>query len=358
MITATKPFVPDIKLYDEKIHQMFNNVWFTNFGPMVNELEEKLQDYFGSKYFLLVTNGTISLQLAIKALDLKGEIITTPFSYIATTSAIVWENCKPVYADIDPKTFNIDPKNIEKLITPNTSAILATQVYGYPCDFDSINSIANKYNLKVIYDSAHVFGTEIKGESIFNQGDISSISFHATKLFHTIEGGGIFCKNEEIYNKLKLLRNFGHTSPSSFGGLGINAKMNEACAAMGLCNLNYIDTILERRKEQWLFYFNTLKSSKLKLADFDRSTVDYNYAYFPIVVESEKLLLKIMDHLQSNDIHTRRYFYPSLNTLEYVDYISCPISEDFSKRVFCLPLYHDLTIIDQKRICKLIGDLC
>ena len=358
MITATKPFVPDIEKYNDKIRQMFDNIWFTNHGPFVTELEQKLQAYFGSKYFLLVTNGTISLQLAIKALNLKGEIITTPFSYVATTSSIAWEDCTPVFADIDSDNFNIDPAKIEALINEKTCAIMATNVFGYPCHFDAIEKIAKKHSLKVIYDSAHVFGTKENGQSIINKGDVSSISFHATKLFHSIEGGGLTCESEEVYNKLRLLRNFGHTSPHTFDGVGINAKMNEACAAMGLCNLEYLPEIFERRKAQWLFYKNTITNPKVSFANYDLDKIDYNYSYFPVVVESEELLLKMMDLLLENNIQTRRYFYPSLNTLNYVHYIACPVSEDISKRIFCLPLYHQLTNQDQQTICKLINSLC
>ena len=358
MITATRPFVPDINLYNEKVRQMFEKAWFTNHGAFVTELEQKLADYFGAKYFLLVTNGTISLQLAIKALDLHGEIITTPFSYVATTSAIAWENCSPVFADINKADFNIDPSKIEALITDKTSAILATNVFGYPCDFEAIDKIAKKNNLKVIYDSAHVFGTKLNGESILNQGDISSVSFHATKLFHSVEGGGIFCNSEATYNKLKLLRNFGHTSPETFGGMGINAKMNEVCAAMGLCNYGYINEILAKRKEQWLLYRNKIKNPKASFAAYDLDSIDYNYAYFPVVIESEELLLKIMDLLMANGIQTRRYFYPSLNTLNYVNYLPCPVSEDISRRIFCLPLYHELSEKDQLDICNLINSAC
>ncbi len=358
MITATKPFVPDINLYNEKVRLMFENAWFTNHGVFVTELEKKLQEYFNSKYFLLVTNGTISLQLAIKALGLQGEIITTPFSYVATTATIAWEGCQPVFADMDAGTFNIDPAKIEALITPKTSAIMATHVFGYPCNFEAIAAIAKKHNLKVIYDSAHVFGTRLNGASVLNQGDISSISFHATKLFHTIEGGGIFCESEEVYNKLRLLRNFGHTSPHTFGGIGINAKMNEACAAMGLCNMEYIDAILKKRKQQWLLYRQKITSARVTFADYDLEQVDYNYAYFPLVMESERLLLSVMKTLEDNGVQTRRYFYPSLNTLNYVKYTACPVSENISPRIFCLPLYDQLAEADQLRICDLINKAC
>lgn len=358
MITATKPFLPDINKYNDKIKQMFGNVWLTNHGPLVCELEEKLKNYFGSKYFLLVTNGTISLQLAIKALELKGEIITTPFSYVATTSTIAWEGCTPVFADISADDFNIDPEKIEGLINENTCAIMATSVFGYPCNFEAIDKIAKKHNLKVIYDNAHAFGTKQNDNSILNNGDVSSISFHATKLFHSIEGGGLICKNEEIYNKLKLLRNFGHTSPNTFDGAGINAKMNEACAAMGLCNFDHITAILTQRKKQWLFYFNQITNSRVSFANYKLNEIEFNYSYFAVVVESEDLLLQLMDKLLNQNIQTRRYFYPSLNKLNYVKYVSCPISEDISNRIFCLPLYHELAEDDQELICKIINEIC
>lgn len=355
MITATKPFTPNLEDYQLQIAKMFKNNWFTNHGPFVSELEDKLKNYFNVPYFLLVTNGTISMQLAIKALELNGEIITTPFSYVATTSSIVWENCKPIFADINEDDLNINPNKIEALITNKTQAILATNVFGYPCDFSKLKNIAIKYNLKLIYDSAHTFGTIQNNKHIVANGDISSISFHATKLFHTIEGGGLFCKSEQLYNKLKLLRNFGHTSPHSFDGVGINAKMNEACAAMGLVNFKSIDPILERRKKQWMMYFNNIKNKSITLPRYSLNNLEYNYSYFSIVVETENLLLKIMDVLLNNGIQTRRYFYPSLNTLNYVEYHCCPVSESISKRIFCLPLYHQLDEKDQFRIIEILN---
>lgn len=358
MITVTKPFIPSKELFDQKMKTVFENKWFTNFGPMVNELEDKLKDYFRSEHFLLVTNGTISLQLAIRALDLKGEIITSPFSYVATTSAIAYERCIPVFADIDPVTFNIDPAKIEEKITSSTSAILATHVFGYPCNIDAIQKIADKHNLKVIYDSAHVFGTKINGKSLLNFGDISSISFHATKLFHSIEGGGIYCKEESVFNKIKLLRNFGHTSPNTFEGIGINAKMNEACAVMGLCNFDYLDEILTKRKSQWLKYFNDIKNQRIQLAQYDLKEIEYNYAYFPILFENELQLIDGTKQLELNGIQTRRYFFPSLNTLDYVNYSPCPVSEDIAKRICCLPIYHELTSEDQELIIDLINRIC
>lgn len=358
MITQTKPFTPPVESYIEKVKTMFDKQWFTNHGDFVMEFEKKMADYFESPFFLLVTNGTIALQLAIKALELKGDIITTPFSYVATTSSIVWENCNPVFADIKPDTLNIDPNKIRSLITEKTSAILATNVFGHPCDFKAIEEIAKENNLKVIYDNAHGFGVKHNELSTMSFGDISTISFHATKLFHSIEGGGIACSDEKTYKKLILLRNFGHTSPDTFGGLGINAKMNEACAAMGLSNFPFIEEILSKRKEQWLYYHQNIKTQRIKSAKQDLFDTKLNYAYFPLFIESEDYLIIVMKELSEKNIQTRRYFHPSLNKLNYVNYIPCPVSEDISTRILCLPLYHELDIKDQELICKLINEVC
>jgi dTDP-4-amino-4,6-dideoxygalactose transaminase len=358
MITATKPFVPPLEAYQHKISTIFDNQWFTNHGPLVTEFENKLREHFQSPYLLVVSNGTIAIQIAIKALGLKGEIITTPFSYVATTSSIVWENCLPVFADIDPDTFNLDPATIESHITPSTSAILATNVYGYPCDFNAIEAIAQKHGLAVIYDNAHGFDTFSAGVNTMNFGDISTISFHATKLFHSVEGGAIVCKDQEVYERVRLLRNFGHTSPVSFSGVGINGKMNEMCAAMGLVNFDYIADLLSRRKRQWEHYFTQLSSTSLTLARYGTRDVEYNHAYFPVVFPSEHELLKTMDLLAENGISTRRYFYPSLNRLDYVKSTVCPVSDDLSARVMCLPLYHELSFDDQDRIIRLIQVSC
>src|SRR5690606_27065948 len=241
MIPVTKPFLPKVEEYDKYLASIWERQWLTNNGPLVNEFELKLKEYLDVNHLLYVSNGTIALQIAIKALELSGEIITTPFSFVATTSSIVWEGCKPVFVDIDSETFNIDPRKIESAITPSTSAILATHVYGNPCDIDAIQKIADKYNLKVIYDAAHCFGTKYKGKSVFDYGDISTTSFHATKLFHSIEGGAVFTRCPELLKKMSFIRNFGHNGPSDFKELGLNGKNSEFHAAMGLCNLNYVD---------------------------------------------------------------------------------------------------------------------
>jgi dTDP-4-amino-4,6-dideoxygalactose transaminase len=353
MINVTKAFLPPIEEYNVYLQDIFKRVWLTNNGPILNELELKLKDFLGLEHLLFLSNGTIALQMAIKALDLKGDIITTPFSYVATTSSIVWENCRPVFVDIDENDFNIDPSLIEAAVTPATSAILATHVYGNPCKIDEIKKIADKHKLKVIYDAAHCFGTTYKGRSAFGYGDISTTSFHATKLFHTVEGGAVFTNEPELLRKLSLLRNFGHTSPVSFDGVGINAKNSELHAAMGLCILRYMPQILEKRKKQWLYYMEKLKGLKTKFLKLNPDGA-FNYAYFPIVFRDEKILNKSIEALNNQYVYPRRYFFPSLSTLDYVEKTSCPKSEEIAGKVLCLPLYHDLASEEQDMICRIL----
>lgn len=359
MITVTKPFSPPLSLYQEKVKEIFDNNWFTNHGPMVTEFEKELKKYFNVPYLVLVANGTIAIQIAIKALDIQGEVITTPFSYVATTSALVWENCTPRFVDIDPITFNIDVEKVQTQITKNTKAILATNVYGYPCDFEKLDAISKRHNIPVIYDNAHGFSTKFKSKDLLQYGSISTISFHSTKLFHSVEGGAIVCQDEATYKKLLLLRNFGHTSPHSFGGVGINGKMNELCAAMGLVNLKFLDEVLTKRKEQWLFYEKNLADTSAQIMKYTFKDVDFNYAYFPLLLESEDKIVSLIEHLLKNDIMVRRYFYPSLNTLDYLSvHDSCPISEDICKRVICLPMYHELSQKEQEYILSKIKEVC
>jgi dTDP-4-amino-4,6-dideoxygalactose transaminase len=353
MIPVTKPFLPPIDEYKEYIDGIYQSQWLTNNGPLVNELELRLKDYLNVPHLLFLGNGTIAIQIAIKALELKGEVITTPFSYVATTSSIVWENCKPIFVDIDRHTLNIDASKIEEAITSNTSAILATHVYGNPCDIEAIQGIAEKNNLKVIYDAAHCFGTKYKGKSIFEFGDISTVSFHATKLFHTIEGGAVTTTNPLLLKKMAFLRNFGHDGPEKFELAGINGKNSEFHAAMGLVNLKYVDQILNSRKKLTQYYLHELKNLNCKFLTITEFS-EFNYSYFPIVLPNEEITLKIVDELNKNWIYPRRYFYPSLNTLKYLDQIPCPISEDVSKRVLCLPLYFSLTKEEIDFIARLI----
>lgn len=342
MIPVTQPFLPPKEDYDRYLDGIWHRNWLTNHGPLVNELELRLKEYLNLDHLLFLNNGTIALQIAIKALNLKGEIITTPFSYVATTSSIVWEGCKPVFVDIDANTLNIDPNLIEAAITPDTSAILATHVYGNPCDIEAIDNIAKKHGLKVIYDAAHAFGVSYKGKSLFQYGDISTTSFHATKLFHTIEGGAVITKNPDLLKRMAHLRNFGHDGQENFDGIGINGKNSEFHAAMGLCVLTYINEIKQNRKALSSHYderLEPLKVTRPKLVDPN----NYNFAYYPIIFHDEQQLFKAKAALSEFQIFGRRYFYPPLSRLDYVQYKTCPIAEDLSSRVLCLPLYHTLS---------------
>lgn len=356
MIPVTKPFLPPREDYDFYLNKVWESQWLTNMGPLSIELEEKLARHLKVDNLLFVTNGTIALQMAIKALDLKGEIITTPFSFVATTSTIVWESCTPVFVDIDEASLNIDATKIEAAITENTQAILATHVYGNPCDVEAIEKIATKHDLKVIYDGAHAFGVEVKGKSVYEYGDISICSLHATKLYHSGEGGLIISKNNELHEKLKSIRNFGFSGSESFSNLGINGKNSEFHAAMGLANLPYIDQIHQRRKELTEAYHNGLKSVPHRIPTW-HAQANLNYAYFPILFESEEVLLQIKTALEEKEIYTRRYFYPSLaKVLPYLPNTEMPVTEDIAKRILCLPLYYDLTIEEVEKICMDILD--
>ncbi|QOI97864.1 MAG: DegT/DnrJ/EryC1/StrS family aminotransferase [Flammeovirgaceae bacterium] len=353
MIQVTKPFLPPREEYERLLEGIWQRNILTNNGPLVVELEQKLKEYLGVPYLLYVTNGTIALQLAIKALGLKGEIITTPFSYVATTSSIVWEGCQPVFVDIDERTLNINPALIEQAITEKTSAILATHVYGNPCDIDTIEQVARKHNLKVIYDAAHCFGTSYKGESVFAYGDISTTSFHATKLFHTVEGGAVFSRDEKLIKKLDFMRNFGHNGPEDFAEVGINGKNSEFHAAMGLVNLNFMPFVLKKRKLQWVMYDNLLNHVKVQALSINKLAI-FNYAYYPLILESEEVTLRILNRLQANQIFPRRYFYPALNTVRLYASGTLPVSESVSRRILCLPIFHELADADIERICKMI----
>lgn len=305
---------------------------------------------------MLVSNGTLALQIAYKALELSGEVITTPFSFVATTSSLKWENLKPVFSDIDSKTLNIDPALIKDKINKHTSAILAVHVYGNPCNHDQLSNIAKAHNLKLIYDAAHCFSVKSKNSSIYNLGDVSTTSFHSTKLFHSIEGGAIFTQDDELYRKMKKMINFGYNENGQIDLVGINAKMNEFQAAMGLCILDDVDLILERRKSVYDRY-NKALANYVNQPIFNE---DYsqNYIYYPIILESEAQLNEIRDKLLEYNINPRRYFYPSLNTLDYnCEKSSCPVSESISERVLCLPIYDSLAEDEQMKIINIIQKL-
>lgn len=352
-INVTKTYLPPLREYERYLKKIWSSNWITNNGPLVVELEKKLKKYLGVKHLLLVSNGTIALQLAIRALGLKKEVITTPFSYVASTSSIVWEGCTPKFVDIDPRTLCIDADKIEQAITPQTEAILAVHVYGNPCELDNIQTIARKHNLKVIYDASHAFGVSADGDSVMNFGDISTISFHATKIFHTVEGGAVITSDDGLAHALSYLRDFGHKGTEEFYGLGVNGKLSELHAAMGLCILPVVKKSIQHRKKICDVYSKELAGTPLQFPAIHPQT-RINYAYYPVVFPSEQSMLSVRDELNKSNIYPRRYFYPSLNTLNYVDYKHCPVSEDISKRILCLPLYPNLPLADAERITRVI----
>lgn len=353
MINVTKTFLPDKERYKSYIDTIYTNGWVTNGGPLVQELEKKLAKYLGVKNIVLVANGTVALEIAYRVLGLKGFVVTTPFSFVATTSSLVTNGLLPIFADIDPKTFNISANKIEDSITQNTSAILGVHVYGNPCNVEEIETIAKNRNLKVIYDAAHAFGVKYKDKSILEYGDISTLSFHATKLFHTIEGGALIINDDDLVQKARYLINFGIENTESIPELGTNAKMNEFEAAMGLCILEDLPWIFEKRSEIAERYYAELD----RLVHFQKKEpyAFQNNSYFPVLFDSESQLKKVEAALHQESIYPRRYFYPSLDTLNYIEPKQfCIHARDISKRVLCLPLFPELSEADQMHICAII----
>jgi len=361
MITVTKTSLPDLEKYLEYLKRIWSTRWLTNDGEFVQLLERKLEEYLKSKNLALVSNGTLALQLALKALGLKGEVITTPFTFVATTNVILWEGLTPVFADIDPETLNIAPKEVEKRINEKTSAILAVHVYGNPCYVEELQEIADKHDLRLVYDAAHAFGVEYKSQSILNFGDISTLSFHATKVFSTIEGGAIVARNEELVEKLRLVRNHGIKSEEEVVLPGINAKMNEFQAAMGLCNLEEIDEKIKSRKRIYERYREKLSAvNKVKFQKMIASK--HNYIYMPICFENIKKRDQICSKLLKNGIKPRKYFYPLTVNSSYfkeeginlVEKYDLKKASDVADRVLCLPLYPDLDISTVDKIIRII----
>ena len=352
-IYVTKSFMPPINELEKYIESIYSSGILTNQGPLAIELENKLSSYLEVKNFQYVTNGTVALQLALSSLDIDGgDVITTPFSYVATTTSILWERCTPVFVDIEPDNFTIDANKIEQAITPNTKAIMPVHVFGYACDIEKIQQIADRHNLKVIYDGAHAFASKYKGRSLLSFGDITTCSFHATKLFHTVEGGACIVRDKNVSDKLELQRKFGHFY-DDYKCVGINGKQSEFHAAMGLANFPYISKIISERKRVSDLYDAEL--SNLLQRPKQQTDLEYNYAYYPVVFKSEEDLLKVLKTLKENDIYARRYFWPSLNTLPYLkEKHNCPISEDISSRIACLPLYPSLSDEDVKKIIQII----
>jgi dTDP-4-amino-4,6-dideoxygalactose transaminase len=353
MTNVTQIFLPPIIEYQQILQRAWDKIWLTNRGELVLELENKIAKKLSCKKGIAMNNGTIPIQIALKLLGKGGEIITTPFSYIATTSSIVWEGCTPVFVDIESNYWTLDPDKIEAAITEKTTCILATHVFGNPCDVIKINAIAKQYDLAVIYDAAHSFGVTYADQSIFNFGDISTCSFHATKIFHSGEGGMLFANNDQLFMDAYNSHNFGHNGPTAFHGVGINGKMSELSGAMGLAVLPYLDEIIAARKEIADFYISNLSTNVLTINL--RKGTKWNYSYFPVVFETEELLLNVIQKLNEQDINPRRYFYPSLNTLDFVNGNSCPISESLASRILCLPLYVGLELKNLEKITSIIN---
>ena len=343
-INVTKTYLPPFEEYATILKRAWDKGWITNNGELVQELEAKLKEYLGVKHLLFCSNGTIVLQMAIKALGLTKEIITTPFSYVATANAIAWEGCTPVFVDIEPSTFTIDPDKIEAAITENTQAILATHVYGFPCNVEAIQEIAERHHLKVIYDGAHAFGSNYKERSLLSYGDISTCSFHATKLFHTVEGGCITTSDENLFKQMELFRQFGHRGYDYFS-VGINAKNSEMHAAMGLCLLPKTSDFIKERK----YWFNKYRAAIGKITHIigDTAEIDgfsWNYSYMPVLFDNIFQLNTVVKALADKGVFARKYFSPSLNTLPfYGPMISCPISQSFADRVLSLPFFVGMT---------------
>ena len=353
-IYVTKSFMPPVGEYEAYVKQIFERSVLTNQGSCVKELEAKMRAFLGVQNFHYLTNGTIALQLALSALGIdEGEVITTPFSYVATTSSILWQRCRPVFVDIERDNFTIDVNKIEAAITPKTRAIMPVHVFGYACDVTAIQGIADRHHLKVIYDGAHAFASKYKGKSLLDYGDVATLSFHATKLFHTVEGGAAIVRDKQVSDKLEMQKRFGHNGDEHLC-LGINGKQSEVHAAMGLANFPYIDTIMKERKRVSDLY--DLKLAGCVKRPKAQKDLSYNWAYYPVVFKDEAELLKVFDALRAQDIFARRYFYPSLNTLPYVERQSCPVSEDISSRIACLPLYPDLSDEEVIKISQIIKE--
>ena len=356
MIHVTKTYLPDKEKFKRYIDEIYENGWVTNYGPMVKKLEKKLAEYLGVKNLVLVANGTAALEIAYRTLEIKGFAVTTPFSFVATTSSLVTNGILPVFADIDHDTLNLDPRNIENAITRNTGAIVPVHVFGNSCEVEEIDRIAKKNDLKVIYDAAHAFDVKVGNKSILEYGDISVLSFHATKLFHTIEGGALVINDDRLVKKARYLINFGIENAESIPDLGINAKMNEFEAAMGLCMLDEIKEVTRQREKVCNRYQSELEG----FVRFQAQNVNAtrNYSYFPVIFNNESERKKVELALNEKQIFPRRYFYPSLDTLNYIEpkqYM--PESRDVSKKILCLPVYPDLEYDDQMTIIGLMKEV-
>lgn len=364
-INVTQPSLPDLKEFIPYLEKIWDSKWLTNNGKFHQQLENELANFLGVKYISLFNNGTSALMVALKALDITGEVITTPYSFVATANVIVWNNCKPVFCDIEPKTMNIDPDKIEALITPQTTAIMPVHVYGIPCENTQIELIAKKHKLKVIYDAAHAFGVKKDGETILNWGDLSVLSFHATKVFNTLEGGAIISHKKEIKEKIDRLKNFGFVNETTIAEIGINGKMNELQAAFGLMQLKNIKDNISKRKKIAEFYRQSLDNiSGIEYLQVEEN-VDWNYAYFPIFINEKEYGMsrdQVYEKLKQHNIYGRRYFYPLISEfsmykgLDSAKPVNLPVAEKMANQVICLPIYPSLKNNSIIKICKLIEE--
>lgn len=358
-IYVTRPLLPPLKEYEKKLEEIWANQWLTNYGPLEHEFQSHLKNLFNAGNVELFSNGHTSLDLALRALDLEGEVITTPFTFASTTQAIMENNLKPVYADVDEEYYNINPENIESLISEDTCAIVPVHVFGNPCEVEKIESIAKEYGLKVIYDAAHAFGVKIDGKSIVNYGDLSMLSFHATKVFNTIEGGALVFDDDELSYKLRALKNFGITpDKEEVQFMGKNGKMNEFEAAMGLCNLNNLDNVIHERSLIYNHYLECLEdledAGDLKVIR-PQKNVDYNYAYFTIKLNGVEERDYLMDKLAEYNVFAKKYFYPPCNEFPAYDFErNTPIAKDVSDSILSLPMYYGLGLDAVGQICEII----
>jgi dTDP-4-amino-4,6-dideoxygalactose transaminase len=357
LINVTKTYLPDRSKLDQYIDRIYRSGWITNNGELVQELERRLEEYLAVKNLVLISNGTLALQIAYRVLEIEGEVITTPFSFVATTSSLRWEGLTPVFCDINPSTYNIDPSLIGESCTERTTAILPVHVFGNGCEVEKIEEEASRRHLKVVYDAAHAFGVMYKGKSLLSFGDASVLSFHATKIFHSIEGGAIVFKEKEHADRARLMINFGISDYDKIDSLGINAKMNEFQAAMGLSVLDDMALIIESRKLIWERYFSAFKYLTTISMQEHNPLCSYNYTYFPALFISESEMLKCRNALKESGIFPRRYFYPSLNTLPYLtEHSRCANSESVSSRILCLPVYQGLDSAVQEKIITIVTE--
>ena len=362
-IYVTRPSLPPLEEFVKSLEDIWERRWLTNMGKYHQDFEAALCGYLGVRHISLFANGTLALMTALQVLRITGEVITTPFSFVATTHALNWNGIKPVFCDIEPEYYNLNPEKIEAAITPKTTAILPVHVYGNPCDVNKIAEIADVYGLKVIYDACHAFGVTLSGNSVLNYGDLSVLSFHATKVFTTFEGGAIVCHDEKTKKRIDYLKNFGFAGETTVVGPGINAKMSEFQSAFGLVQLKYIDREIEKRKKIAELYRNNLGDIKGVKVLHDIDDVRHNYQYFPILIDGKEFGRsrdQVYEELKRHDIYSRRYFYPLISQfptykgLESSNPNNLPFSEEVTKKVLCLPMYADLAIDNVEVIISIL----